>query len=91
MPTGIEATIPVTDSTSVTRRPPQSRVSTTVRPPRSSPIAAITTPTPANVARLTVSARQPVRMPPFSMNSRIDTTPAVAAKSSHSGWPDARV
>ena len=35
--------MPVTDTTSVTRRPPQSLVSTTGNPPRSRPITAITT------------------------------------------------
>ena len=32
MPTGIEATMPVTDTTSVTSRPPHSRVSTDRQP-----------------------------------------------------------
>ena len=89
MPTGIEVTMPVTDTTSVTRRPPQSLVSTTGNPPRSRPIAAITTPMPANVARLTISERHPVRMPPLRKNSAIETIAAVAAKSAHTGWLDA--
>ena len=51
MPTGIEATMPVTDTTSVTSRPPHSRVSTIGKPPRSSPITAMTMPMPAKIAR----------------------------------------
>ena len=51
MPTGIEATMPVTDTTSVTSRPPQSRVSTIGNPPRSSPITAITMPMPAKIGK----------------------------------------
>ena len=89
MPTGIEATMPVTDTTSVTRSPPQSRVSTTGSPPRSSPITAITMPMPAKIARLTISARQPVRMPPLRKNSSSETIAAVSAKSVHTGRLDA--
>src|ERR1700692_4583188 len=59
MPPGIDATMPVTDTTSVTRRPPQSRVSTTGNPPWSRPIIAIIIPRPANVTTLVISGRQP--------------------------------
>ena len=81
--------MPVTDTTSVTSRPPHSRVSTTGSPPRSSPITAITMPMPAKIARLTTSARQPVRMPPLSKNSSSETIAAVAAKSAQTGRPNA--
>src|SRR6266481_3461342 len=43
IPIGIEATMPVTDTTSVTKRPPHSLVSTMGNPPWSNPIAAIDT------------------------------------------------
>ena len=89
MPIGIEATMPVTDTTSVTSRPPHSRVSTIGNPPRSSPIAAMTMPMPAKIARLTISERHPVRKPPLSKNNAIETMAAVAAKSAHSGLPAA--
>src|ERR1700733_12665678 len=62
MPTGIDVTMPVTDTTSVIRRPPQTLVSTIGNPPRSSPITAITAPMPAKIARLTMRARHPDRM-----------------------------
>ncbi len=87
MPTGIEATMPTTDTTSVTSRPPQSLVSTTGNPPRSSPITAMTTPMPAKAPRQVISGRQPVRVPPPSQNSRPDTIAAVATKSAHTGLP----
>ena len=83
MPTGIEATMPVTETTSVTRRPPQSLVSTIGNPPWSRPMTAMTMPMPAKIARLTMSERQPVRMPPLRTNSRIETIAAVVAKSVH--------
>ena len=77
--------MPVTDTTNVTSRPPQSRVSTIGKPPRSRSITAITSPNPAKVARLTTSARQPLRVPPFKMNSNADTMTAVAPKSIQTG------
>ena len=77
--------MPVTETTSVTRRPPHSLVSTIGNPPRSRPMTAITMPMPAKIERLTMSERHPVRMPPFKTNSRIETIAAVAAKSVHTG------
>ena len=85
MPTGIEVTMPVTDTTSVTSSPPHSLVSTIGNPPWSRPIAAITMPMPAKIDRLAVSARHPVRMPPFNSKSSAETIAAVAAKSVHTG------
>ena len=79
--------MPVTDTTSVTSRPPHSLVSTIGKPPRSSPITAMTTPMPAKIARLTISARHPRRMPPLRKNSSAETITAVAAKSAHTGRP----
>ena len=89
IPIGIEATMPVTETTSVTNRPPHSRVSTTGNPPRSSPITAITMPMPAKIARLTDSERHPRPMPPPSKNSSSETTAAVTAKSIQTGRLDA--
>ncbi len=60
MPTGIEVTMPVTDTTSVTSRPPHSRVSTTGSPPWSRPITAITMPMPAKHARQTIEGADAV-------------------------------
>ena len=89
MPTGIDVTMPVTATTSVTSRPPHSRVSTSGSPPLSSPITAITTPMPAKIARHVTSGRQPARRPPPSQNSRADTMTAVATRSAHTGRPKA--
>jgi hypothetical protein len=57
MPTGIDATMPVTDTTSVTSMPPHTRVSTIGSPPRCRPITPITRAMAANVARQITSAR----------------------------------
>ena len=81
IPIGIEATMPVMETTSVTKRPPQSLVSTTGSPPWSSPITDITMPMPAKIARLTIRERHPLRVPPFSRNSSSETIAAVTAKS----------
>jgi hypothetical protein len=89
MPTGIEATMPVTDTTSVTKSPPHSRVSTIGNPPRSSPMTAMTRPMPAKIENQLIRGRQPARAPPLSQNTRPRTITAVATKSAHTGRPKA--
>ena len=81
VPTGIEATMPVTDTTSVTRRPPQSLVSTIGNPPRSRPITAITTPMPTKIARAMAADR--ALLP--SQNTNADTITAVVTRSAQTG------
>ena len=83
IPIGIEATMPVTEMTSVMRSPPQSLVSTIGSPPRSSPMTAITRAMPAKVATQVRNGR---RLRP-KKNVSADTTTAVIAKSTQSGWP----
>ena len=84
-PIGIEVTMPVTETTSVTRRPPHSLVSTTARPPRSRPITAMMRATPTKLARHVRSIRHPVRTPPESRNNRPETMIAVSTKSIQTG------
>ena len=88
-PIGIDATMPVTATTSVTSNPPHSRVSTTGKPPRSSPMTAMTMPMPAKIARQVISGREPARKPPVNQNTRAETMMVVNAKSAHSGLPKA--
>ena len=85
IPTGIDATMPVTETTSVTSSPPHERVSTMGRPPLSRPITTITAAIPAKIAMLLNSARQPLRNPPVRKNISNETMIAVAARSVHSG------
>ena len=81
----VEATMPVIAITSVTRRPPHSRVSTIGKPPRSSPISLMPIAIPANVSTLPTSALRPVRTPPPSTNSTAVTITVVRRKSPQTG------
>ena len=81
MPTGIEATIPVTETTSVTSSPPHCRVSTIGKPPRSRPMTAITIATPEKTNAHMMRERQPLRTPPVRKNASRDAAIAAIAKS----------
>src|SRR6516165_320651 len=81
MPIGIEVTMPVMDTTSVTNSPPQSLVSTMGSPPRSNPIAAMTIAMAAKTASQSIRGRNPARKPPPRKNASAETTAAVNARS----------
>ena len=57
MPTGMEATMPAIDTTSVTSMPPHSRVATIGSPPRDRPRMPITAAMPAKLMRQMISPR----------------------------------
>ena len=84
MPIGIEATMPITETTRVTSMPPQSRVSTIGSPPRSRPMMAMTRAMPAKVAAVATTLRSALLPPPMTNTSAV-TTMAVKARSVQTG------